>query len=69
MRCFDSGPPRLYIEIDGTGVPVVAAETIGRPGANDSERDCGREVKLGFVLTQSQCDEDDRPMREKASTS
>ena len=47
----------LYIEIDGTGVPVVAAETIGWPGDNDSERARRREVKLGCLFTQSQCDE------------
>ena len=50
-------------------MPVVAAETIGWPGDNDSERARRREVKLGCLFTQSQCDEGDRPVREKASTS
>ena len=61
--------PILYIEMDGTGVPVVAAETIGRPGKDGAERARTREVKLGCVFTQSRLDTDGRPLRDEASTS
>ena len=61
--------PVLYIEMDGSGVPVVAAETIARPGKDPSEQARTREVKLGCVCTQSECDEDGRPVRDEASTS
>jgi hypothetical protein len=59
--------PVLYIEMDGTGVPVVAAETEGRPGKN-GERARTREVKLGCVFTQTGVDDQGRPMRDEDST-
>ena len=52
----------------GTGVPVAAAETAGPAGKNDNERARTREVKLGCVFTQSQCDEHGRLRRDEAST-
>jgi len=58
----------LYIEMDGTGVPVVAAETAGRKGKNGSEART-REVKLGCVFTQTSCDANGRPVRDENSTS
>ncbi len=61
--------PVLYIEMDGTGVPMVAAETAGRAGKSDSERARTREIKLGCVFTQPECEQDGRPVREEASTS
>ncbi len=61
--------PVLYIEMDGTGVPMVAAKTAGRAGKNDSERARTREVKLGCMFTQPECEQDGRPVREEASTS
>jgi hypothetical protein len=60
--------PILYIEMDGTGVPVVAAETAGRKGRSGPEART-REVKLGCVFTQSGCDEQGRPVRDESSTS
>ena len=36
----------LYIAVDGTGVPMVAAETEGRPGKGDDGTARTREVKL-----------------------
>ena len=44
--CVDPGPV-LYIEMDGTGVPVVAAETEGRAGKVEGQPARTREVKLG----------------------
>ena len=64
-----AGPPIpvLYIEMDGTGVPVVPAETVGRKGKN-GESAHTREVKLGAVFTQTTVDQKGRPLRDEAST-
>jgi hypothetical protein len=65
-----AGPeiPALYIEMDGTGVPVVPAETQGRCGKNPDEPAHTREVKLGCVFTQTGLDENGHPVRDEAST-
>jgi hypothetical protein len=60
--------PILYIEMDGTGVPVTAAETEGRQGKNGAAAHT-REVKLGCVFTQTMTDEEGRPVRDQSSTS
>ena len=41
--------PILYVQMDGTGVPVVKKETVGRPGKTDGQPAHTREVKLGCV--------------------
>ena len=61
--------PVLYIEMDGTGVPVVAAETVGCSGRTPGEPARTREVKLGCVFTQTTVDDQGRPLRDEASTS
>ena len=61
--------PLLYIEMDGTAVPVVKAETEGRTGRIEGQPAHTREVKLGCVFTQTTTDEDGRPVREEESTS
>ena len=58
----------LYIEMDGTGVPVTDADTAGRKG-KASPQARTREVKLGCVFTQSGRDEQGRPVRDEDSTS
>lgn len=58
----------LYIEMDGTGVPVTTAETEGRKGKNPDEGTHTREVKLGCVFTQTTTDKEGRPMRDPDST-
>ena len=60
--------PILYIEMDGTGVPVVKAETEGRAGKIEGQPARTREVKLGCVFTQTTCDEEGRPVRDPDST-
>lgn len=60
--------PVLYIEMDGTGVPVAPAETEGRCGKNPDEPAHTREVKLGCVFTQTDLDENGHPVRDEAST-
>ncbi len=60
--------PKLYLAIDGTGVPVVPHETEGRPGKDATGKAKTREAKLGCVFTQTRLDAKGRPVREAAST-
>jgi len=57
----------LYIEFDGTAVPMVPAEVAGRKG-KQSDTAKSREAKLGCVFTQTAFDEEGRPIRDPAST-
>ncbi len=59
----------LYICMDGTGVPMVGRELIGRKGKGDDGRAHTREAKLGCVFTQTTVDEDGFPVRDENSTS
>ena len=43
----------LYVAIDGTGVPVTAAETEGRPGKAEDGSARTREVKMACLFTQT----------------
>ena len=61
--------PKLYIAIDGTGVPVVPRETEGRRGKDEREQAKTREAKLGCLFTQTSLDEQGHPLRDEASTS
>ena len=60
--------PVLYIEMDGTGVPVVKKEAVGRQGKTDGQPAHTREVKLGCVFTQTKCDKEGFPIRDPGST-
>ena len=60
--------PILYIEADGTGVPLVADELKGRRGKQPDGSAKTREVKLGAVFTQTKTDEEGQPMRDYQST-
>jgi hypothetical protein len=62
-------PDMLYIAVDGTGVPMVAAETEGRDGKGEDGRAHTREVKLCCVFTQTSLDARGRPVRDPASSS
>jgi hypothetical protein len=59
----------LYVEMDGTGVPVVRKETEGRAGKQDDQPAHTREVKLGCVFTQTTVDAEGYPVRDGDSTS
>jgi hypothetical protein len=61
--------PVLYIEMHGTGIPVVRKETEGRAGEQDGQPAHTREVKLGCVFSQTRVDAEGYPVREEASTS
>ena len=60
--------PILYLEMDGTGVPVVKKETAGRQGKLDGLPAHTREVKLGCVFTQTKWDSQGFPIRDPDST-
>ena len=47
----------LYVQMDGTGVPVVKKETAGRPGKTEGQPARTREAKLGCVFTQTKWDQ------------
>lgn len=59
---------KLYVSFDGTGVPVVKRETVGRRGKSESGEAHTREAKLGCVFTQTRVDERGCPVRDQAST-
>jgi hypothetical protein len=64
------GPPIpvLYIQIDGTGVPVVKRETVGRQGKTQGQPAHTREAKLGCVFTQTTHDQEGYAIRDPDST-
>jgi hypothetical protein len=61
--------PILYVEMDGTGIPVVQQETEGRAGKQDGQPAHTRKAKLGCVFTQTRVDKEGYPVRDEASTS
>lgn len=61
--------PILYVQMDGTGVPVVKKETVDRKGKLDSLPAHTREAKLGCVFTQTAWDQEGFAIRDPASTS
>lgn len=75
IRFADPPPPEtpknievLYIEYDGTGVPMTKDEVAGRKGKQKDGSAKTREAKLGCVFTQTAFDEKGRPVRDPAST-
>jgi hypothetical protein len=60
--------PILYVQMDGTGVPVVKKETIDRKGKLDGLPAHTREAKLGCVFTQTNWDEEGYAIRDPDST-
>lgn len=60
--------PILYVQMDGTGVPVVKRETEGRKGKAEGQPAHTREAKLGCVFTQTTWDKEGFPIREPDST-
>jgi hypothetical protein len=60
--------PILYVQMDGTGVPVVKKETLGRQGKTDGQPAHTREVKLGCVFTQTTWDQEGFALRDPDST-
>jgi hypothetical protein len=61
--------PKMYVLMDGTGVPVVKKETVGRKGKGEDGTAKTREAKLGCVFTQTTVDGEGNPVRDEGSTS
>ena len=60
--------PILHVQMDGTGVPVVKKETVGRQGKIEGQPAHTREAKLGCVFTQTTWDEAGFALRDPGST-
>jgi hypothetical protein len=60
--------PILYVQMDGTGVPVVKKEIAGRKGKLDGLPAHTREAKLGCVFTQTTWDKEGYAIRDPDST-
>jgi hypothetical protein len=60
--------PTLYVEMDGTGVPVVKAETEGRSGKVNGQPAHTREAKIASVFTQTTWDKEGFAIRDPDST-
>ncbi len=65
----DESPETLYVEFDGTGVPTRKKELMGSKGKAPDGKARTREVKLGCVFTQTELDENGKPVRDAGSTS
>ena len=61
-------PDMLYVEVDGTGVPVRASETEGRPGKGEDGKAGTREIKLARFFTVSTLDDDGNPVTDPGSS-
>jgi hypothetical protein len=62
--------PRVaYMLADGTGAPMVPAETMGRPGKSPDGRAHTREVKIGCLFTQANPAPGVEPARDEGSNS
>ena len=60
--------PMMYVEVDGTGVPMRSEELAGRKGKQPDGSAKTREVKLGCIFTQTLTDKEGRPLRDHQST-
>lgn len=75
LLTFDPPPkadktiPVMYIEMDGTGVPMVKEALVGRKGKQSDGSSRTREAKLGCVFTQTGLDGKGRPIRDPDATS
>jgi hypothetical protein len=60
--------PILYVQVDGTGIPVVKKETVGRPGRTEGQPAHPREAKLGCAFAQTTWDGEGYAIRDPDST-
>jgi hypothetical protein len=61
--------PTMYLGMDGTGVPMRAAELVGRQGKQRDGSSKTREVKLVTVWTAEGRDDEGTPVRDQGSVS
>jgi hypothetical protein len=66
--CQHGDAPILYLSGDGTGVPMVPEELVGRKGKQADGKSKTRQVYLGCVFTQHRVDEEGRAVRDWEST-
>jgi hypothetical protein len=64
----DPVPDMLYVQTDGTGVPMRPSETAGRDGKGADGTAGTREVKLARFFTVSRLDADGRPVMDPGSS-
>ena len=67
-ECERCDAPLIYLSADGTGVPMVPEELLGRKGKQADGKAKSRQVYLGCVFTQHKVDEKGRPVRDWEST-
>jgi hypothetical protein len=67
-ECQRYDTPILYVSADGTGVPMVPEELVGRKGKHAQGKAKTRQAYLGCVFTQHRVDEKGRPVRDWEST-
>jgi hypothetical protein len=67
-ECQRCDAPVMYLSADGTGVPMVPEELVGRKGKQADGTAKSRQVYLGCVFTQHGVDEQGRPVRDWEST-
>jgi len=67
-QCQRSDAPIIYVSGDGTGVPMVPEELVGRKGKQSEGKAKTRQVYLGCVFTQHRVDEEGHPVRDWEST-
>jgi hypothetical protein len=60
--------PVLYVQVDGTGLPVVKKETLGRQGKAEGQPAQTREAKLGCAFTETTWDNQGYAIRDPDST-
>jgi hypothetical protein len=65
----DPAVDKLYVALDGTGVPMVPGATAGRAGKGDDGQAHTREAKLGCLFTQTRLDSEGYPVRDADSSS
>ena len=62
-------PDMLYVEVDGTDVPVRRSETEGRKGKGEDGQARTREIKLARFFTVSRISSDGNPVTDPGSSS
>jgi hypothetical protein len=67
MEKMGEAAPTMYLGMDGTGVPMRAAEVVGRDGKQSDGSAKTREAKLATIWTAESRDEEDKPVRDPGS--
>jgi hypothetical protein len=67
VETMSAAAPTMYLGMDGTGVPMRAAEVAGHAGKQPDGSAKTREAKVVAVWTAESRDEEDKPMRDPGS--